>query len=139
MSVNEEENFEIWLTDMPDALDRFFDSVPDYIVNNLDFSEGSLDVIEHWLLNNFKDVDQYKNSAASSIFDGVPRYVGEVFRKKKEGLWDIELKNKKNVFYGLPIVVDAEKRGTPLCPHRLVTALFDRNTGHYLSDIFRQL
>ena len=43
--------FQYWLMDLPDTLNRFIDSKPLYIRDQLDYSIESLDIIEKYLLN----------------------------------------------------------------------------------------
>lgn len=125
-------DFEVWLAYMPEALEEFLLSLPVAVAQSLDFSPASLAILEAWLLEEFADVQVYKNSDIA-IFDGVPRYVGEVIRRAVGGNWDIDLQNKKNVYYGTPVVV--AKGRTPVCPHKLATAALSRRSGDLFSGV----
>lgn len=128
--------FQCWLEDMPDSLIRFKKSMPTAIVDKLDFSLESLDVIEKHLLDNYQHYKELK-ARPSHVLDGYAVYVGETFRKElqhvKPNQWELML-DEENVFYNLPVInID----GYIGCPITLVTACISRKRGNYLSTILR--
>ena len=131
MSTDNEEAFEMWVTEMPDALDSFLSAIPSDLVAKLDFSPRSLNVLEEWMLEKFGDVARFRNGADTKTVDGIARYIGETFRQNLGGTWDINFSNKKNVYYGMPVIVGLSGKATPECPHFLATTLLDRRTGHF--------
>jgi len=66
--------------------------------------------------------------------------VGETFRKHLGGKWFINLSNKKNVYYGLPVLTDLGAMGDVYkCPLTFCTACISRKDGQYISKILRHL
>jgi hypothetical protein len=131
------EDFEMWLFDMDDALDRFINAMPNELGFSLDFSEASLDHIENWLLDQYKDHTKLLEIDNKEIHDGLSRYIGETFRKHLNAKWDIRFDDPKFAFYGLPILVEKENGNTIICAHTLVTTAVARRTGTFLSTILR--
>jgi len=129
------EDFEYWLADMDDAIERFFDSVPSEIRGRLDFSPGSLDVLEAWILERYASTDAMLARSESRVADGLARYIGETFRKNIGGRWELRLDDPKYVFYGKPQVTGFWDKPTPVCPLPLATASADRRTGQFLSGV----
>lgn len=133
------EQFEIWLADMDDALDRFFATLPPDLRSKLDYSPASLDALEAWILERYRDTKSILDRRESTVVDGLARYIGETFRKTIGGHWDIELDNPKDVYYGLPQLTGFGPRPTPECPSSLATAATSRRTGNYLSTILENM
>ena len=125
------EEFEFWLSDMDDALERFFGRVPSAIRSRLDFSPESLDVLEAWVLERYASTDALVKPEAKETVDGLARYVGETYRKAIGGKWEIRFDDPGYAYYGLPQLTGFSPRPTPIAPHSLVTASADRRTGSY--------
>ena len=89
------DDFEYWLADMDDALERFVAGLPEQVSRKLDFSLGSLDVLEQWTLEKYPNVASTRGQAESSTLDGLARYVGETFRRELGGRWEIRLDGLK--------------------------------------------
>lgn len=134
--TNQEDQFEVWLMDMSDAIERFRLSIPKSVGERLDFSPDSLNAIEAFILATYSNVDEIKEQSEAQMVDGMARYVGQVFRKHLGGKWSIELVDKQNVFYGLPQLVGMAGQSTQICPLTLVTASTDRRTGKFIKTIF---
>jgi hypothetical protein len=124
---------------MDDALDRFFATLPADLRRRLDYSPGSLDSLEAWLLARYRDTGDMLDRRESTVVDGLARYIGETFRKAIGGHWDIELDNPKDVYYGLPQLTGFGPRATPECPSSLATAAANRRTGKYLSTVLENM
>jgi hypothetical protein len=136
MSVDRQrEDFEYWLADMDDAIERVLGSAPLGIRERLDFSPGSLDVLEAWILERYASTDAMLPASESRVVDGLARYIGETFRKAIGGRWEIRLDDPKYVFYGKPQLTGFWDKPTPLCPLSLATASADRRTGRYLGGV----
>ncbi len=129
------DDFDSWLVDMDDALERFVDGLPEEVAQRLDYTPGSLDALEKWILDKYESTDQMLAASQATTVDGLARYIGETFRKAIGGRWGIRLDDPKYAFYGLPEIVGYADKGTSLCPISLATASADRRNGRYLSDV----
>lgn len=56
--MNTHEQFNDWLADMADALDRFHELIPEAVQAKLDYSPASLDILEQWLLSRYSTIDE---------------------------------------------------------------------------------
>jgi hypothetical protein len=129
------DDFESWLVDMDDALERFIDALPQEVAQRLDYTPGSLDALEKWILDRYESTQQMLAASQATTVDGLARYIGETFRKAIGGRWGIRLDDPKYVFYGLPEIVGYSDKPTSLCPISLATASADRRNGRYLSGV----
>ena len=133
------DDFEYWLADMDDALDRFLASIPASVASHLDYSKPSLDVLEGWLLEKYTSHTSILRASESAFLDGASRYVGETFRHVLGGRWDIRLDDPKYVYYAMPQLTDFAPKTTPVCPSALTTAALNRRTGAYLSQTLTKM
>jgi hypothetical protein len=133
------DDFEEWLMDMDDAIDRFLDQVPANIRAQLDFSPASLDVLEAWLLQRYPSVDALLSEREKDILDGAARYVGQTFREQLGGHWDIVLDDPQDANYRLPILTGFKGEYSTQSPVTLVTAATDRRTGSYLCTVLHNI
>jgi hypothetical protein len=136
MSSEQELEFDAWLTDMDDALERFMELAPESLIEQLDYSPDSLNAIEHWLLQSYASLDAFDAEPSTQLIDGAVRYVGETFVRNLGAHWSVSLENPNDVFYGLPIVIGHPGQTTPLCPHRLTGVATDRRLGNFLRTVF---
>lgn len=135
-----QDNFQMWLFHMDDALEEFLQTLPEEIAVKLDYGKGSLNVIENWILDTFKNKEQLLLSENKLILDGLSRYIGETFRKNiGGGKWSINLEDKMDAFYSLPVLKDHEKITIPVAPHTLATACISRKKGTYISGILENI
>lgn len=139
MTKTTKDDFEYWLADMDDALDRFLATFPDETRTKLDFSKESLDALEAWILQKYDSNQKMLEPSESQTLDGIARYIGETFRKAIDGHWEIRFDDPKYVFYGLPQLAGFSQRSTPESPLTLATAAAERRTGTYLSTILKSL
>jgi hypothetical protein len=51
------EDFEYWLFEMDDALERFLQGIGEPVRSQLDFSPASLDALEAWVLERYANPD----------------------------------------------------------------------------------
>jgi hypothetical protein len=138
-SSTQRDNFEIWLMDMDDAIDRLLDQVPSDVQAQLDFSPASLDVLEAWLLQRYPNLDALLAESEKDTLDGAARYVGQTFREKLGGRWDIVLDNPRDVNYRLPILTGFRGEYSAPSPVTLVTASTDRRSGTYLRTVLQNI
>ena len=129
------EDFEYWLFEMDDAVERFLEGIDEPTRSQLDFSAGSLDALEAWVLERYASPDELMKPEVKQVLDGVARYIGETYRKQLGGRWHIRLDDPKYAFFGLPELTGFTERPTPICPHSLATAMTDRRNGTYLRTI----
>lgn len=102
----------------------------------LDYSIESLDEIEGWILANYKEIKDLTND--SRMLDYLTIYIGETFRKYIGGKWFIDLKNKKNTYYGMPVLTDPSyKYERYAAIMTFATACIARKKGNYISTILR--
>jgi len=137
--IMQKESFNYWLAEMDDALERFLGMFPPDIRPQLDYSGGSLDVVERWLLERYANPDALLSVSARDVLDGASRYVGETFRKQIGGRWEIRLDDPQYAFFGLPQLTGFSDQPTPICAHSLVTAAADRRTGSYLRTVLQNV
>ena len=65
-------------------------------------------------------------------------YIGETYRHHLGGKWFMDLENKKNAYYAMPILKDLNsRRAGSMTPLIDATASLNRRTGTYMSTIFR--
>lgn len=133
------EDFENWIFDMSDTLERFIAQFPLETQKQLDFSPNSLNILENWFLSVYPNIQSMCASDQSNQVNGIACYIGETFRKTIGGKWDINLDDPKMAFFGLPILTGSPKLRAPICPHTLATASADRRTGTYLGKIMENL
>jgi hypothetical protein len=130
------DQFEFWLMDMDDALERFRQELPLDDRDRLDYSAESLDFVEALALSGYPGVQEAKAPTEAKRIDQLARYVGQVFRKHLGGKWSIDFSDPKNAFYGLPQLSGLDGQRAQVCPLTLITASLDRRTGKFLRMVF---
>lgn len=125
------EQFLLWKDFIPDYLHYFFLEEPD-LTKKLEYSIGSLDVLEFYIIEKFKDSEILKQKENHIWHERFSMYIGEVFvRNIEDAEWDIELR-PKFIYYNLPIIKRTSISGVILCPHHLITTAIDRKTGVFI-------
>lgn len=108
------EKFQTFVFEMDDVLEAFVAQAIDQGVN-LDYSVESLDHLERYL-------DQKSNEKeGSGILNRAARYLGEVFRRKFGGGWDLSLDDPKNINFRLPIIAKYSDLDIEFCPIEIVS------------------
>ena len=132
--AHSKENFKEWISCIPDKMDRF---THEFAGNNhliLDYTMASLNDLERWILDNFNDHNDL--IAQKELLDHLTIYIGQTFKKYIGGKWFIDLENKKNVYYSMPVLTDETYIGeTFVAPMTFATACISRNKGNYISTI----
>ena len=129
-----QENFQDWIFFISDKMEYFTGEFAKENGLVLDYSIKSLDELEGWILSNFKHHDEL--IAQKKLLDHITIYIGQTFRKHIGGKWYIDLENKKNVFYSMPVLTDNTYRGLLyVSPLTYATASISRNKGNYISTI----
>ncbi|RSJ67415.1 hypothetical protein D8802_05145 [Streptococcus oralis] len=72
------------------------------------------------------------------MLDCLTVYIGETFRKHLGGKWFIDLKNKKNAYYSMPVLTDPSyRREVYIAPMTFATVCISRKDGQYISRILK--
>ena len=129
-----QENFQEWIFFISDKMEYFTGTFAKEHSLVLDYSKKSLDDLERWILDNFNDHNDL--IAQKELLDHLTIYIGQTFKKYIGGKWFIDLENKKNVYYSMPVLTDETYRGvTYVSPMTFATACISRNKGNYISTI----
>ena len=129
-----QENFQEWIFFISDKMEYFTGEFAKEHNLILNYSIKSLDDLEKWILSNFKHYNDL--IAKKELLDYLTIYIGETFRKHIGGKWFIDLKNKKNAYYSMPVLTDETYIGeTFVAPMTFATACISRNKGNYISTI----
>jgi hypothetical protein len=135
MDTSARDLFEYWLIDMDDAIERVLERLPRDVAEKMDYSANSLDAIERYLLDKYGNSKEALKKSEAQLIDAMARYVGEVFRKKLGGKWDIELNDKDNVFYDIPQLVGMKNQTTQIAPLTLVTSSLSRREENHIRRV----
>lgn len=127
------DEFQLWLFMMSDELDAFAASLPNEVGSTLDYSIGSLNTLESWLLAHYASPQAI--IADVSVYNRASRYFGQVLRQRLSSKW-LQCVDRKNGFYGRAVV---QVGNAIVSPHSYVSAAMDRRTGHYLHDCVQAL
>ena len=132
--VYTQENFQDWIFFISDKMEYFTGEFAQENGLTLDYSIKSLDEIEGWILANFKHHNDL--IAEKKLLDHITIYIGETFRKHIGGKWYIDLENKKNAYYSMPVLTDPAYIGERyVASMTYATACISRQKGNYISTI----
>ncbi|HVU94669.1 MAG TPA: hypothetical protein VHE34_05570 [Puia sp.] len=128
-----EDNYTWWLNIMPDEMPRL-SLLPKEVRMRLDYSPGSLDVLENYIRANYtmEEMKDRKNKFARDLF---ARYVGETLRRNQPELyWSFETEDDQSPFYGVPVLLTLgqEDHVPPMTPAIWVVTLIERVDGGFL-------
>jgi hypothetical protein len=109
VSAQDTEKFQVFLFEMDDVLESFLSEARSLGVT-FDYSLTSLDLLETYILAqlNGRDDERLKNRAA--------RYIGEVFRKTVGGKWELCQKDRKYLYFNLPVLSGYSDSPIEFCP-----------------------
>lgn len=131
--LNTLEDFARWMATVERSLEAFIAVYSPQVAGKLDFSPGSLRLLEAWLLSHFPSAGVLEQDLFLS--EQVALYVGEVYRRQLGGAWTVLLEPGSAGMRDL--------RGVPLmncppacCPRQLVTEALRKHTGFYLFATF---
>ena len=130
------ENFEEWIILIDSKMEYFTDAFAGENSLKLDYSIESLDEIENCILGNYSEIKDLIGDA--KILDYLTVYIGETFRKYICGEWFIDLKNKKNAYYPMPVLTSLDYIGESyIASMTFATACINRKKGNYISTILK--
>ena len=129
-----QEDFQEWIFFISDKMDKFTDTFAKDNHLILDYTLASLNDVERWILDNYSEIKELL--ADKVTLDRLTIYIGETFRKYIGGKWFMDLKNKQNTYYSVPVLTDPSYRGVVyLTPMFFATASINRNKSNYISSI----
>ena len=76
--TSENDQFQLWLLDISDAIERFRQSLPPDLTARSNFSSESLSDVEAHALAKYPTASDIKQPSEAAVVDGMARYVGEV-------------------------------------------------------------
>lgn len=136
------DSFENWVIDIGDKVAELLASLPPELSEQLNYSVQSLHVFEKYLMDNFT-YETITLAENHQLLDKFSRYVGEVARRQlQKAQWDVIL-DKKNVYYGVPLIKAPFIANGEFCPIYTITAAVHKRVGNFLhfniqGDIDRQ-
>lgn len=128
-----EDNYTWWLNIMPDEMPRL-SILPKEVRMRLDYSPGSLDVLETYIRTNYT-MDEMKDRRNKFARDLFARYIGETLRKNGTELyWSFETEDDQSPFYGVPVLLTLgqEDHVPPMTPTIWVMSLIEQSDGGFL-------
>ncbi len=129
-----QENFEEWVSYIPEKMEQFTNEFAKENHLILDYTMDSLDDLEKWILDHYSNAQEL--IADSWTLDRLTIYLGETVRNYIGGRWVIDLKNKKNAYYGMPALTDPYYQDKlRISPMPDATACISRKKGNYISRI----
>ena len=113
------ENFEEWIILIDSKMEYFTDVFAKENNLKLDYSIESLDEIENWILNNYREIKDLIND--TKTLDYLTVYIGETFRK-----------------HSMPVLTSPDYIGESyIAPMTFATACINRKKGDYISTILK--
>jgi len=130
-----ENDFDWWITCIPDKIERLEELLPSEILTKLDYSIASLEVVGKYLCEVIITIDNLKKSA--ELWDCCASYVGTTYRRNvPSAQWRVELENDKDVYYGVPALrTDVMTNFYPLYE---ISAMLDRKRPDFLQAITKR-
>lgn len=130
MRLHSQEEFQTWLANDLEVRDE----LAAMIGAELGTDEQSLDTLEAFLLARYRKPADALRLDQRAVLDAAARHIGLVMLLNIDGAeWGIDLDDKKNAYYRLPIIRIAD--GPEECPLALATASLDRRKGHYIRTV----
>ncbi|WP_335966819.1 hypothetical protein [Galbibacter sp. PAP.153] len=130
-----ENDFEWWITCIPDKIERLEELIPPSIFSQLDYSLQSLNILGNYIIEKIQTVSNLKNE--QELWDCIASYVGTCYRRNvPTAKWRVELEDKNNLFYGVPALrTDAM---TNFYPKYEITTMLDRKRADFLYAITKK-
>jgi len=131
--LKREEDFHWWITCLPDRIQELKQILPKELSSKLDESIESLDLLEVYIIENY-DREFLKSEKGKDILNMLASYLASAIHTLLPNLkFYIELENKKDAYYCLPILKSA--KGAPICPYILPITISLRKKGDFVSTI----
>ncbi len=132
----DQKSFQRWLQrELNPYLYRFLAMLPDDTRAKLDFSPGSLDVVEAWLIHRYPSPHPLMLPGSLSAWQGAAAYIGETMRRILGGQWSVDLKNEQDLYFDRPVLDHFPGCVLPICPELLTSLVLERRSGHELLEV----
>ena len=130
------DDFQEWIFCISDKMDYLTNEFAEEHKLSLDLSIKSLDELEEWIIDNFSTIDDLRNN--QKILDLLTVYIGQTFQKHIGGKWYMDLENKDNAYYHMPILTNPDYKGVKhKSPRTYAIASVDRRRGNHISTILK--
>lgn len=136
MLIKTKDEFEYWLFHKNNHEQAFIEFMKMFHKIDLDYSSDSVNLLENWFLNRYTDLDSALRYDQISILSGASLYVGSYLHDKIGGKFTIEVNDKDNVYWGIPMVKNLKKYEVPLV---LITTSIDRRLGNFINSRIESL
>lgn len=124
-----EDNFDWWITCIPDKVNRLEELIPVDIFKRLDYSLESFSFFGKYICDTIQSINDLKNEG--ELWDCYASYIGTTYRRNvPTAEWFIELEDEKNVYYGVPALRTEAK--TTFVPMYEISAMIDRKRPDFL-------
>jgi len=128
-----QEQFEWWITSVDEKISNLKKKLPFEVIESLDKTIDSLDVIENFLIHNCNSTDK---KIDFELLDQAASYIAAVYKLNlKKSRWFIELDDESSVFYNKPGLQTNSK--IYFYPHSYVTAAIERGKGNFISQVIK--
>ncbi len=131
-----QDNFQEWIFFIDNKMDYFTEEFAKENNLDLDYSIQSLDILEKWIINTYPTINTLRED--EKILDLLTIYIGETFRKHIGGKWFMDLDDKENAYYHMPVLKSPNYKGEIYkAPRTFATACIPRKKGNYISTILK--
>jgi hypothetical protein len=131
------DDFQWWITTIPDRIAELKQVLPATIAGRLDRSVESLGVLERFLLDTYTG-EQMRLPEHSDLCDRLATYIGSTLNRNiKNAEWYLELEDRDDVYFNIPVLIIRGAESPPVCPLSLVSMVFHENGGAYLTSVAR--
>jgi glutaredoxin-related protein len=130
-----QDDFDWWITCIPDKIEHLKKIIPIGIFIKLDYSLDSLQTIGEYICEKIQSIENLKYYA--ELWDCTASYLATTYRRNvPTAKWQIELNDVENGYYGIPaLITDAN---TNFYPKYEITAMLDRKRTDFLYAITKR-
>lgn len=130
-----EDNFDWWITCIPDKINRLEELIPEKIFRSLNYSVDSFEYLGRHICDTIQSIDSLMQQ--EELWDCYASYVGTTYRRNvPTAKWHVELEDEKNVYYGVPALRTEAK--TTFVPMYEITAMLERKRPDFISAITKR-
>lgn len=129
-----ENDFEWWITCIPDKIERLEKLLPANLYGKLDYSLNSLGLLGEYICDNIPNIESLEQN--KELWDCFASYIGTTYRRNvPTAKWRVEL-DEKNIYYGVPAL--RTNANTNFYPKYEITAMIDRKRKDFLEAITKR-
>ncbi len=130
-----ENDFEWWITCIPDKIMRLEQLLSANLFSKLDYSLDSLTILGEYICDTIQSVESLKQN--EELWDCLASYVGTTYRRNvSTAEWRIELDDEKNIYFGVPAL--RSQGNTNFYPKYEITAMIVRRRKDFLMAITKR-